>query len=153
MKRKYKIFLSAVCAGILLLAVFFACRVQFSGDGMRPPLMMHEGVLYRVSSDGGRVYPEEAEGKGYEEFAVLSSVSSRDLPQKDGESNSADEGTLYYFDREKQRIYLRREGSGARWYSEYLPFAEWEQREKAAGRRVSQRKIAGVSPRSYTCEL
>ena len=154
MKQKYKILLGVLCTGILLLAGFFVYQMQFGGeDGSRPPFLMHEGVLYRVSSDGGRVYPEEAEGKGYEEFAVLSSVSYRDLPQKDGESNSADEGTLYYFDREKQRIYLRREGSGARWYSEYLPFAEWEQREKAAGRRVSQRKIAGVSPRPYTCEL
>lgn len=137
MKRQYKILLGAAFAGILLLAVFFACRVPFAGEGMRPPLMMHEGVLYRISSDGGRVYPENVEGKGYEEFAILSSISSRDLPQKDGESNSADVGTLYYFDRERQRIYLRYEGSGARWYSEYLPFAEWEQREKAAGRSVS----------------
>ena len=124
MKRKYKIFLSAVCAGILLLAVFFACRVQFSGDGMRPPLMMHEGVLYRVSSDGERVSPEEVENEGYEEFTVLSSVSDRDLPQKDGESNSADVGDVYYFDRESRRIYVRWEQNGNRWYSGYLPFEE-----------------------------
>ena len=96
---------------------------------------MHEGVLYRVSSDGERVYPEEVENEGYEEFTVLSTVSARDLPQKDGESNSADAGDFYYFDRENRRIYLRWEMNGYRWYSGYLPFEEWKQQEKAAGRR------------------
>ncbi len=120
-----------------MLAGFFLYQVQFGGDGIRPPFLMHEGVLYRVSSDGERVYPEEVENEGYEEFTVLSTVSARDLPQKDGESNSADAGDFYYFDRENRRIYLRWEMNGYRWYSGYLPFEEWKQQEKAAGRRVS----------------
>lgn len=125
MKQKYKIFLGVLCAGILLLAGFFVYQMQFGGeDGSRPPFLMHEGVLYRVSSDGERVSPEEVENEGYEEFTVLSSVSDRDLPQKDGESNSADVGDVYYFDRESRRIYVRWEQNGNRWYSGYLPFEE-----------------------------
>ena len=137
MERKYKILLGAVCAGILLLAGFLLYQIQFGGDGIRPAFLMREGMLYRVSSDGERVSPEGVEGKGYEEFTVLSSVSSRDMPQKDGASNSADVGDFYYFDRENRRIYIRVEMNGYRWYSAYLPFEEWKEQEKAAGRIVS----------------
>lgn len=122
--------------GILLLLLiglggigYYWYQVKIQNDNSYAPFIMHNEILYRETSSTERLAPKDVENKEYQSFNVSSSVSSNQLPQKDGESNSAEKGQVYYFDQVNMRIYLRIDSNGSRWYREYLPFDEWKQRQ------------------------
>lgn len=128
MKKKVFLFTGVFLA--LAALIFLALSVLHPDQGMRPPLLFHEGTLYRISADSSRIAPEEVENGGYAWYEILSVVKGADAPQTHGQANSGKVGQAYAFDRESRRIYLRIERNGRRWYVSYLPLEEWAEEER-----------------------
>lgn len=129
--KKYLIYTAVLLLLLIGLGVigYYWYQVRNQGDNSYAPFIMHDGILYRETSSTERLAPEDVEYKEYQSFNILSTVSSTQLPKTNGESNSAEEGQIYYFDHVNMRIYLRIDLNGYCWYQEYLPFDEWKQQQ------------------------
>ena len=84
MKRKVFLFTGVFLA--LAVLIFVALSALHPDQGVRPPLLFHEGTLYRISNSP-RVAPQEVEIGGYAWHEILSVVKGADAPQTHGQAN------------------------------------------------------------------